>query len=297
MASERAIIKRIAASPGMMTVLRYRAKAVAADGAAGSNVPTYRHAAEQRDAFWLLLRGLAENDKAAVASVMKALEYGWSKQTPKGNFSNGVGATAQQAVGADAFFVHFACHADRVISGSRYSLTYSRRLSAMRLRLANARAWLDANRDELYRQDADTTNRLLFDEGAFSIGGDPDDFLDYALESQLANGVFKEKGGYDSSYQAVSLLRLAEIILYSSSPATEELIDALTSGAAWLATRIEQSGRIMTAGNTRTGIGAEGDKDVNYYEVALCMYYLAELVHPSYAALGDRIAAYMIANS
>lgn len=300
-APELAIIARAAQNSNMMAVLANRSAAypIAGDGAAGSNTSGYKHSTEQRFSLWTLLYGIATNNEVLVERVIDAMEYGFATQTGSGNFSNTLGYTAAQAVGSDAFFMQFACHADELLLLTPYGVTYSARLTAMRNKWALARSFLSTNQVELYNQDDANTNRLFFDAGAFMIGGSPHQFVELAVATQHATGYFPEDGGWDSSYNCVSMLRLAELLLYSDGLTTNQrngMLTSLQKAAAWQASRIEGNGHVVETGNTRTGNG--NPLQVNYYEVALSMYYVANVLNDAvYATIGDAVAAYVVANS
>ena len=96
--------------------------------------------------------------------------------------------------------------------------------------------------------------------------------------------MFLEKGGPDSSYQAVAALKLQVWTLYFPDKKLEAAVDR---AIRWELGRIGADGRIDVAGNTRTGLGQEQwmgrEKDVNLSEITLCLLYY-------YARTGDKNA-------
>lgn len=289
---EISVVRRMMAAPQFMQVLRRRAplNMVAANGAVGVNRSSFKYVAAQRDVLWLALRALAERNPQAIDDVMRGLEYGFARQTSKGNFKNRMNESALAAVGSDAFFLQAYGRARLLIGASPYALQTATRFGAMDRQVPRALSWVLASLEELYRQDMNATNRLFFDALALGLCGKvvgdtasiakADEFVQHGISAQRADGTFNEHGGYDSSYQAVSLINIAVWLLNPPANMTDQLTAALRSGAAWEMTRIAADGKILTEGNARTGVGLEGDKDVNYFEVALSCLYLAE-------ALGD----------
>ena len=88
------------------------------------------------------------------------------------------------------------------------------------------------------------------------------------------DGVFLEHGGGDSSYQAVNLLRLQEIVIHFPDPRLEGKI---SKGIKWELTRIASDGTVTTEGNTRVHPGGEKfigtEKQVNVGEITLALLY------------------------
>lgn len=301
------LVNSVGDHPAFLEVLRLRApkSMVAADGAVGRNARKYEHAAHQRDVIWLAMRAVIENDSPAMEDVIRALEYGFSWQTPRGNFENARGASAVKAVGADAFFLQSYCRIHDLIMNSPFAEEHAGRLAAMNAQLAPAVDWLKRNPEELLRQDRNATNRLFFDAMALGlcgqIIGDREaialgvQFAEMALANQRADGTFNEHGGFDSSYQAVSLLNIVGLTQNMESIPRAALLQSFAQAAAWLKTRIDKDGNVMTKGNERTGVGREGNKDVNYVEVMTALFFAGYILNQSeYNELGERVANYIL---
>ncbi len=116
-----------------------------------------------------------------------------------------------------------------------------------------------------------------------------------ALKRRDADGVFIERGGRDSSYNAVSLLMGQVLLMYLPDPALEE---AMVKTMAWERTRIHDTGEVEVDGNTRTVVGLESGisgkpKDVNYSEVAQALCYYGMLHDDADAVeLAKKVAAW-----
>ena len=108
-------------------------------------------------------------------------------------------------------------------------------------------------------------------------------FVDLAMTHyRPSDGVFLEKGGPDSSYQAVAALKLQVWVLHFPD---EKLEAAIDRAVRWEMGRVGPDGQVDVTGNTRTGLGQEQwmghEKGVNLSEITLCLLYY-------YARTGDQ---------
>jgi len=308
--SETAALESLSAAPNYRLLHDFRGHndLIDVNGAAGRNTSGFSDVAAQRDALWVLRRGIIYQDEVMIDRAVKAMEYGFDHQNAQGYFENALGASPLLAVEADAFFMQAYARMYLLLQNSVQFSGYTARLDALRPQSANAMLWLKQNTAELYRQERDAPNRLVFTGIAFLLNGqllnEPNlidigyQFIDEALDMQHPDGYFLEKGGYDSSYQAVSLLNLMIVRYYTENePMRVKLYDAVALGMAWEKTRIEADGNILVEGNTRTGLGQEeflgSIKGVNYPEVALSVYYWSRLT----GSEGDVILAETIVNN
>jgi hypothetical protein len=101
--------------------------------------------------------------------------------------------------------------------------------------------------------------------------------VDMALTMFLADGYFMERGGWDTSYQGVSLLAGNDLMLVGYPDTSGELEAVLRSAAHWLTSRIDSEGRLDWSGNTRTCGGGEiflgESKLVSVKEIFLALAY------------------------
>lgn len=275
--------------PEYRELLRAKARAGAIDsrGAASRNKSRFSDVAAQRDAGWLVLAGLNQEEPKRLETALHAIDYAFARQEPDGNFRNNLGVPAFKAINADVFFLQAFGRMYWLVKDSPYGPRYTRRLEAFFPKLRQAMAWLRGNTGELRDQDGRTANRLAFDALAFILNGKAlrDDalvaigtgFLNEVLNLQRPDGVFLEKGGQDSSYQAVTLLNLATILPYlPEQQLRQRLITTMVRGYDWLKSRILANGEVLAIGNTRTGQGQEfffgKAKDINYAEVAMALF-------------------------
>lgn len=293
--------------------LQKKGESIKPGGAVGRNEKKFTDVAAQREAIWAIRLGVAAGNRDIIRRGVEAIEYAFQRQDPRGNFRNGLGVNAKTAVGADAFFLHAFGHVYLLLSQSPYKDELLPQLKSLEPKLKLAMAWLKENEQELYRQDSKTPNRLAFDGLAFLLNGvafnEPrwiqtgKEFLKRTLQGQREDGVFVEHGGHDSSYQAVSLLNL-EIAWFYLNDADDasfrgQIYRAIEKGMQWEKARILPTGEVRVEGNTRTGLGQEKffgkEKDVNYAEVALSLFYWSQIGDDAEAAgLADKVINYAL---
>jgi hypothetical protein len=277
-------------------------------GAAGRNIKKFSDVAAQREAGWVLLKGIHDANPYLVEKAVRAIEYAFNKQTPEGNFENGQGVDARTAINADTFFLQAFAQCYWILKGSPFEHDFMHRLDALKPKLNSALLWLSHNTDEMYRQDRHTANRLAFDALAFTINGqilnNPHlnslgvNFLKNALSLQMPDGTFKEKGGYDSSYQAVSLMNLQIAWTYLDDPLIrQQVFESISTGMQWMKSRILPSGEVSAQGNTRTGLGQEKFfgkvKEINYGEVTYAFFMWSVLANDQEAGrLAPKVLRY-----
>lgn len=125
--------------------------------------------------------------------------------------------------------------------------------------------WLLSQQDVLMKYDHHAPNRLLFDALAFRACGvlahnEPSikaasAFIQNAIQLLNPEGYFLEGGGWDTSYQAVSINVGKDVLLAGFQ--SSELENSLYKAAIWLEKRIDNSGRVNSYGNKRTCEGGE----------------------------------------
>ena len=288
--SEYQLVKALFGIPEFRALLQLKAQPRNIDdgGAAGRNIAGFSDVAAQREAGWMLLLGLMENQPAAVEKAVRAVEYAFARQHAQGYFENGLGVSAPKAINADVFFLQAYAQVYGLLKESPFAPQYLSRLDALQPKLQLAMSWLRQNTDEMRRQDGHTANRLAFDALALLLNGkllgdqalldSGSGFLRQVLSMQREDGVFLEKGGYDSSYQAVTLLNLQIAWTFlEDAGLRQQTFLAMVGGMNWLKSRILPNGEVSSAGNSRTGHAQEiffgKAKEINYGEVAFALFY------------------------
>jgi hypothetical protein len=248
-----------------------------ANGFVGYNRNGFKAASFQRGATVTLALAAARADQRLAENCWRAVDATFAHQTEAGDF----GDPAESV----AFWLCELSRALLVIQQSTLAPQFQERIEALKPKLARAAQWLAGQRERLQREDRAAPNRLFFDAEGFlfcsrllndaALGKIGREFLEQGMKLYRAeDGVFLEHNGGDSSYQAVNLLRLQEIVLHFPDPKVEE---AIAKGMQWEVARIGADGAVSTEGNTRVFSGGEKfmghEKQVNVGEIALALLY------------------------
>jgi hypothetical protein len=256
-----------------------------ADGMAGYNQEGFKSPEFQCGAMHYLVRAVVRRDQRCIAEGWSAIDATFRHQTEQGGF--GEKGAPHGGPSAVAFWLAELDQAVLVLRESEFGPTYKERIDLLVPKIHKAARWLAQPRyqSRLKRDDADAPNRLLFDALAYGLSGvlaNDDElkqlgrrFVDLAMTHYRENdGVFLEKGGPDSSYQAVAALKLQVWTLYFADKKLETAVDG---AVRWELGRVGTDGRIDTTGNTRTGQGQERwmghEKGANLSEITLCLLY------------------------
>jgi hypothetical protein len=263
-----------------------------ANGMVTYNKDRFRSPEFQGAAMQYLIRAVVRHDQRCVEEGWQAIDAAFRQQTEKGNFSRDGGPHGGPS--AVAFWLANLDQALLILRESPLAASYTQRIDQLIPKVHKAARWLAQPRyqERLKREDAEAPNRLLFDALAYGLSGllaDDDQlkqvgrrFVDLAMtQYRESDGVFLEKGGPDSSYQAVAALKLQ---IWAIHFPDRKLDAAIDRAVRWELGRIGPDGQIDVAGNTRTGLGQEQwmghEKGVNLSEVTLCLLY-------QYARTGD----------
>ena len=222
--------------------------------------------------------GVHKADTALARAGFRAIEAGTaaidengaviSKKPPDAHATAGL--SEGDKASAAAFFLSDACSGMLALGAAvnAGSIADKQRRDNVFAKLGRAARWLTSQIAALQRVDKAAPNRLLFDALAFQACGKlvgdvkvqaaADSFVTMALAHAREDGVFIEKGGSDTTYQAVAVRLSLDLLLTGySADNLKELDHAWQRGATWLGTRILPDGRIDSAGNTRTCSGGE----------------------------------------
>jgi len=265
-----------------------------ANGLVGYNRDGFKASSFQRGATLKLALAAAHDDGKLADDCWRAVEVAFTHQTENGDF----GDPAESG----AFWICELTRALLVIQQSPLADHFRERIEAVKPKIGKAAQWLTGQRERLQREDRAAPNRLFFDAEAFRFAGlllgdealerIGRDFLDQGMKLyRPEDGVFLEHNGADSSYQAVNLLRLQEIVLHFPDPRIE---DAIARGVQWEISRIDPDGAVTTEGNTRVHPGGESfmghEKQVNVGEICLALLYYHERTgEPAALAAAERV--------
>ncbi|WP_395376966.1 hypothetical protein [Marinicella sp. W31] len=213
------------------------------------------------------------------------------------------------AISGAAFFLGDACMAQYYFNKLRFHNSAKQQLSSLKIsrKLAKATSWLAENAEVLMEYDSESPNRSLFSARSFLVCGELFDdehmqdigyvFFEHAMRL-FADGFFVEEGGWDTSYQAVSIVLIREIM--NVVPLGAEVDEILFSASQWLAGRVDDMGRIDSSGNTRTCTGEEiflgVEKKVSVEEVFLALALAVETQHDFYYQKAQLISDWVRVN-
>jgi hypothetical protein len=244
---------------GLMPAERI-ASSMAADGGITDGRVGPGRAYTQRLGYEVLLAGLGRRDERVIALGVRALAYPFER----GSFGRDPYDYTASFAGAWARAVLLPRATERPEASTLAAFAPRVRAWADAATTQRDRARVLARFDKAGPERA-LTNQLLW--GALEFNALADVLEDPALRAhanelerralswQRADGSFPEKGGTDTSYQAVSLRKLAWLQLgYGTTP---ERGAALQRGMQWMLPRVGDDCRVDVRGNTRTAGGGE----------------------------------------
>lgn len=269
-------------------------------GAMGNNKKAYFHVRFQMGISVVTSYGIVTKSSAIMDKSIKAMEYSFAHQLPAGDFVVTIprelthlgSPKAGDLASGVAFFASSAGSALMAMNESTWfheQAEFKTRIENLRPSITRLLDFLKSSEDVLQHADKGAPNRLLFDAVAFySLGTYLNDsdarniglkFAKAALASQHKQGYYIEGGGWDSSYQAVSLENGFNLLMLlpRDEPFRQTLYSSLICGARWEMSRVEDSGKISTTGNTRVYDGGEKflgkEKAMAYKSAALSFLY------------------------
>jgi hypothetical protein len=251
----------------------------------------------QRSGCWQLIGAVVAGDQARADAAWTSIETTFRHQVADGGFVSNPRPDATHPPTYDArvetafFYLQELGHALLVIRASPMAGHFEERMKRLEPSMRRACAFIQAGQDGILKKSGHTANRVFIAAKAFGLCGvylndealkaTSRKFMAAALERRDADGVFVERGGRDTSYNAVSLLMAQVLTLHLPEPKVEA---AMVAAMAWQLTRIRPSGEVEVVGNTRTGVGLENGKTVNYREVAMALSYYG-MIHDDPAAI------------
>jgi len=261
---------------------------ISPEGLAGPNRSGWRSVAYQADgAYYAALMAIHTGDPHLADKALRCVEVGLAHQGDDGMFDHSVRDTLRFAILASA--------ALSFLSQSQFGPPLAGRIDLALSRLVpTADLLLEATRDPERLQEArETANIVVGLAFVLTYLGDRferDDLRSAGLalvhdvinNLQAEEGYYLEKNGWDTGYQMVGMRGL--YFLYESvdleEPVRADVLASLRTAYAWEASRIDATGRIDDAGNTRTA-NDESDspegKGINYGQAALTFAFLSSL--------------------
>ena len=256
-----------------------------ADGMVSYNRDGFKSPEFQRGAMHYMVLAIARGDVDAVENAWRAVDATFRFQNETGSLSRK--GEPHGGPSALAMWLAELDQAVLILRESSFGPQSKERIEKLIPKIHAAARWLarPKYRERLEQEDAQAPNRLLFDALAFGLSGIVTEdaelkrighrFVELAMiQYRERDGVFLEKGGADSSYQAVAALKLQVWLIYFPDAKLDAAVDRAIT---WERQRIQPDGQVDIAGNTRTGLGQEQwmghDKGVNLSEITLCLLY------------------------
>lgn len=261
----------------------------------------------QRSGCWQLIGAVVAGDVARADAAWKTIETTFEHQVEDGGFlsvrkpGDTHEPTRPERVETAFFYLQELGHAILVVEASPLADHFRERITALKPKMRRACAFIQSGYDGIIEKAGHTANRMFIAAKAFGLCGQILDdeelkkssrkLVAVALAKRDADGVFIERGGRDTSYNAVSLLMGQVLNLYQHD---EKMDDAFARAMAWQRTRIRPDGEVEVAGNTRTGLGQEHmmghPKGINFREVSLALAYFG-MTHndPEALALAEKV--------
>ena len=268
---------------------------MAESGAVGTNADWENNQAEswyieaQRQGEEAIISGLINEDPVAIEAGLKMFDWGFAQQSADGGFE-GTGDPFHST----SLFVHAVARSLLLIEQSPLAQEYADVVEVYKEKLAAAARWMiqpevwergiSNNQPYTHRRYVVATALGLTSQ----LTGDSE-LMDYARQSltdglalQQSNGVNPELGGYDSSYQMVSVIYAAQWVTYfPENPLTADVVEMINRAINWEQSRVLANGEISSEGNTRTSgqeiLRTGQAKKINHREIMRGFAYWASV--------------------
>ncbi len=237
--------------------------------------------------------GLVWGNKDEIRWGLKTLEWGFARMDANGEFCH------SDNYHSGAFFIEASARALLLLEASPLHAEFTPQADAMRAKLHLAARWMarqdvfEKNWSSPKRSERPYGHRRFLNACALGQAGvlckDKDliassaQMLRMGLAFQRPDGVFPEKDGHDSHYQAYALMYACRYYsLVADEALRAEMKPSMEKGYAWLLSRVRSDGSVDPAGNTRTGLGQEKarnkkPKGLEYRFAAISLAYWAQI--------------------
>jgi hypothetical protein len=230
---------------------------------------------EQRFGDTVIGAGVNRNRVDLIDAGLRAFEWGFQQQAQDGSFP------CKDNYVSTAYFVAGVAHSIWLLETSGYARDFSGRISTMRPRLATAARWLADTRNiaAAKAQNDQLTSRYFLTGYALGatarVVGEPalayagEDLVRAGLALQNTGGYFPERGGFDVSFQGEALVYLLRYHDHAATTDMRRAIEPATKRAlVWLESRVNATGVVQIANNTRSGFGQERDRTGQFRRVS-----------------------------
>lgn len=215
---------------------------------------------EQRYGADLVAGGITARNTEAIGRGLLILHWGFAQQQRDGGFD------CPDAFHSTSFFVEATAHSLLLLESSEFASRYDADIKAMKLRLHAAALWMIApehegqgrkhnmpytHRHYLVAAALGESGLLLGDQALINRS---EDYIREGLALQDPSGFNPERGGWDSSYNAVGMLYATRYYtIVASDSLRPALYHMLEKAVHWEASRVSAEGEVSTEGNTRVG--------------------------------------------
>jgi hypothetical protein len=222
---------------------------------------------EQRFGDTVIGAGVNRNRVDLIDAGLRAFEWGFQQQATDGSFP------CKDNFVSSAYFVAAVAHSLWLLETSGYGRDFSGRIATMRPQLARAARWLaDPKQLSAAKAQNDQFVSRYFLAG-YALGATArvvsEPALAYAAEDAVKAGIalqhqtgyFPERGGFDVSFHGEALVYLLRYYDHAATAEMRRFLDApIRRALVWLESRVQPTGVIAVAGNTRSGVGQERDR-------------------------------------
>jgi hypothetical protein len=259
---------------------------------------------EQRYASDLIVGGIARSNTDAIDRGLLALKWGFAQQKSDGGFD------CPDTFHSTSFFVEAAARSLLLLEASDYAARYRQTITGMKPKVLAAARWMMIPQIETRgkKGNGPYTHRRYLVAAALGETGilthdsvlikHSEEYARDGIALQSEAGYNPERGGWDSSYNAVGLLFACHYyVLVADEGLKPALYKMLDKGMRWEADRVNDEGGVQTEGNTRVGgaiteKGRSGkEKTVAVGQVYRAFYYWSVISGDgSYDKLARKVA-------
>jgi hypothetical protein len=280
-------------------------------GAFGANIAWERKQTqryfieEQRAGADAVIAGLIKNDDLAIQAGFKIFDWGFARQSIDGSFSG-----ARDAFHSTSFFVEAVARTILIIQQSPQAERYASQVERYIPLVSRAALWMikPSVLKHGLKKNEGFTHRYYLVASALGLTGKltgNQELIDYAKQSikqglslQRVDGVNPEKGGHDSSYQAVGVLFSQRwLVNFPDDQLASQVRLMIDKALDWEATMVLPSGEVSSLGNTRTG-GQERNRSGRVKQVGSTLqfkafaYWASVTENGRWREIADRIARF-----
>lgn len=240
-----------------------------------------------------VIAGIYKSDTSAIERGLKIIKWGFDQRKPDGSY------TSNDAYHTVSYFLATSVRALLHLENSKFKTQFSKQINALKPAVLQTADWLTKSTIELpgLEKDAPYTHRFYMNGVAIGFAGallSRKDLINHSVDlvrkglvAQNKDGSNPEKGGTDTSYQALGLYLAAQYFSVIADPTLRKDMSAMgDKGASWIASKILQNGDVDSSSNTRTGESGERRhgtelKTVTYFMIYKALAYWSQILQRS----------------